>query len=90
MGTDEMLDLTDVGWPVCLLRFNETLRSRPSGSTLEVWIRDPRVVESVKMIVHNSDHRITRIDQGSDSFRICIRKNGDPRPMSRGGGSGNE
>ena len=90
MGTDEMLDLTDVGWPVCLLRFNETLRSWPPGSTLEVWIRDPRVVESVKMIVHNSDHRITRMDQANDCFRICICKTGHLRPMSGGGGSGNE
>ena len=90
MGTDEMLDLTDADWPFCLLRFNETLRSRPPGSTLEVCIRDPRVVESVKWIAHNSDHRITRMDQANDSFRICIRKNGDPRPMSGGRGSGNE
>lgn len=90
MGTDEMLDLTDLDWPVCLLRFNETLKGWPSGSTLEVCIRDPRVVESVKMIVRNSDHRITSIDQGSDCFRICIRKNGHLRSMSGGGGSGNE
>jgi TusA-related sulfurtransferase len=90
MGTDEMLDLTDVEWPVSLLRFNETLKRWPSDSTLDVCIRDPRVVDSVKMIVHNSNHRITRIDQANDCFRICIRKNGHLRSMSGGGGSGNE
>lgn len=90
MGTDEMLDLTDLGWPVSLLRFNETLRSWPSDSTLDVCIRDPRVVDSVKMIVHNSDHRITRIDQTNDCFRIRIRKTGHLHPMSEGGGSGSE
>jgi TusA-related sulfurtransferase len=90
MGTDEMLDLTHVGWPVCLLRFNEILRSRPPGSTLEVWIRDPRVVDSVKTIVHNSEHRITRMDEANDCFRISIRKTDHPHSMHRGGGSGNE
>jgi len=90
MGTDEMLDLTDVVWPVSLLRFYEILGSRSPGSTLEVRIRDPQVVASVRTIVGNSEHRITRIDQADGCFRIYIRKTEHLRPMSEGGGRGNE
>jgi TusA-related sulfurtransferase len=89
MGADEMLDLTDVVWPICLLRFNEILGSRPPGSTLEVRIRDPLVFDNVKTIVHNSEHQITRIDQASDCFHICIRKS-DTRVNERGGDNSNK
>lgn len=90
MGTDEVFDLTGMAWPVSLLRFNEILRRRPAGTVLEVRIRDPRVVESVKTIVQNSDHRITRIDQTDDLFCVSILKAGHVRPTSGSGGGGNE
>jgi TusA-related sulfurtransferase len=84
MGTDEIVDLTDVDWPLCLLQFNEVLRCRPPGTALEVWIRDPLVVESVNMIVRNSGYRVIRMDRADDCFHICIRNTGYPHPEERG------
>ncbi len=68
------LDLTDVGWPDSLLRFNEVLKDWPSLTNLQVRVRDPHVFERVKMIVQNSGHRITRIERVQDVFRIFIWK----------------
>jgi TusA-related sulfurtransferase len=90
MGIDGVLDLTDLDWPVSLLRFNDALKRWPPDSTLEVWIRDPRVVESVKMIAQNTDHRITRIDQANDTFRMCVRRIEHLPPTIGRGSSGNE
>jgi TusA-related sulfurtransferase len=90
MGADAVLDLTEVDWPASLLRFNDALRSCPIGTILEVRIRDPRVVDSVKMIAHNSNHRITGVDQVNECFRICICKAEGPRPVSGDEGSRNE
>ena len=84
MGTDEIVDLRDVDWPLCLLQFNEVLCTRPTGAALEVWIRDPRVVESVNMIVRNSGYRVTRTDRADDCFRICICNLGHPGPVGGG------
>lgn len=80
------MDLRDVDWPLCLLQFNEVLCARPTGATLEVWIRDPRIVESVNMIVRNSGYLVTLMDRADDCFRICIRNIGHPGPVSEGEG----
>jgi TusA-related sulfurtransferase len=76
----------DLEWPVSLLRFNEALRDHAPDSTLEVRIRDPRVVESVKMIVRNTGRQITGVVQLGDGYRILIRGNRSLPPDGDGTG----
>ncbi|RJR34237.1 MAG: hypothetical protein C4576_26790 [Desulfobacteraceae bacterium] len=85
MGKDDVVDLTGLEWPLSLLRFNDILRSRPPGSLLKVRIRDPLVIERVKMIVANSGGRITGIGPCDGGFRIGIR-NGSSGNSGSGSG----
>jgi TusA-related sulfurtransferase len=75
MEKNEVLDLMNLEWPASLLRFNEALRDHALDSILEVRIRDPRVVESVKTIVRNIGCQITGVVQLGDCYRILIRGN---------------
>jgi TusA-related sulfurtransferase len=85
MEKDGVLNLIDLEWPVSLLRFNEALRDQAPDSTLEIRIRDPHVVESVKMIVRNTGRQITRVVQLGDCCRILIRGNRNVPPDGDGG-----
>jgi TusA-related sulfurtransferase len=74
MSSTKQLDLIGVTWPVCLLKFKTVLNDLESGEVMEVFARDPEVVQNIVMIIERSeDTLIDRCQDGKDC-RLSVRR----------------
>jgi len=74
MSNRTELDLTRIGWPICLLEFTRALDATAAGCDLKVLIQDRDVLQSVQTITVNSHNRILSIEQLENQFSLCVRK----------------
>ncbi len=77
-----ILDLLGVISPVCLLKCKNALNELSSGEVLEVLVEDPEVVESLSVILKQSQDQVEGFLREGDHFRISIRK-GETKNESR-------
>ena len=68
------LDLVGIAWPVCLLKFKTAVNDLGAYETMDVMIKDPDVVASIKMIVDRSEDTLVDQQREGDVYRISIRK----------------
>ena len=74
MPAKSELDLVGIAWPVCLLKFKNTLDELCSRQVLEVSSHDPDVIKNISMIVYHSEATMISQQQEGDLYRIFIQK----------------
>ena len=68
------LDLIGVVSPICLLKCKSALARLDPGEVLEVLVQDQEVVESLSMILKQSEDRMEAFSKEGECFRLSIRK----------------
>jgi TusA-related sulfurtransferase len=68
------LDLIDVAWPVCLLKFKTAVNTLCACQVIDVLTKDPDVADSIKMIVDRSADTLISQEREGGVYRISIRK----------------
>jgi len=68
------LDLVGVVSPICLLKCKSALARLDPGEVLEVMVQDEEVVESLSMILKQSEDRMEAFSKDGDRYRISIRR----------------
>jgi len=68
------LDLIGVVSPICLLKCKSALARLDPGEVLEVLMQDQEVVESLSMILKQSEDRMEAFSKEGECFRLSIRK----------------
>ena len=68
------LDLIGVVSPICLLKCKSALSRLHPGEVLEVMVQDEEVVESLSMIVKQSQDSLESFAREGECFRLSIRK----------------
>ena len=74
MEMDSTLDLIGVVSPICLLKCKSALSRLNPGELLEVMVQDEEVVESLSMILKQSQDSLESFTKEGECFRISIRK----------------
>ncbi len=74
MEMDSTLDLMGVVSPICLLKCKSALSRLNPGEVLEVMVQDEEVVESLSMILKQSQDSLESFTKEGECFRISIRK----------------
>jgi tRNA 2-thiouridine synthesizing protein A len=74
MKMDSPLDLIGVVSPICLLKCKSALTRLNPGEVLEVVVQDEEVIESLSMILKQSQDHLEAFSKEGDCFRISIRK----------------
>jgi tRNA 2-thiouridine synthesizing protein A len=70
------LDLIGDVSPICLLKCKSALARLNPGEVLEVMVRDQEVVESLSMILKQSQDSMEAFFKEGEGYRISIRKGG--------------
>lgn len=68
------LDLIGVVSPICLLKCKSALSRLNPGEVLDVMVQDEGVVESLSMILKQSNDNMESFAKEGECFRISIRK----------------
>jgi TusA-related sulfurtransferase len=68
------LDLVGVVSPICLLKCKSALSQLNRGDVLDVLVQDEEVVESISMILKQSQDRVEAFSKEGECYRISIRK----------------
>jgi tRNA 2-thiouridine synthesizing protein A len=68
------LDLIGVVSPICLLKCKSALSRLNPGEVLDVLVQDEEVVESISMILKQSQDRMEAFSKEGECYRISIRK----------------
>jgi TusA-related sulfurtransferase len=68
------LDLIGVVSPICLLKCKSALSRLNPGEVIEVMVQDEEVVESLSMILKQSQDSMESFTKEGECFRISIRK----------------
>jgi len=68
------LDLSGVVSPICLLKCKSALSRLNPGELLDVLVQDEEVVESISMILKQSQDRMEAFSKEGERYRISIRK----------------
>ena len=74
MPSKSELDLVGVAWPVCLLKFKCALNDLCSCDVMDVFARDPDVVENIIMIVERSGNTLINQHKKGDIYRLSVEK----------------
>lgn len=74
MAMASTLDLIGVISPICLLKCKSALSRLNPGEVLDVLVQDEEVVESLSMILKQSQDRMESFYKEGECFRISIRK----------------
>ena len=68
------LDLIGIVAPICLLKCKSALSRLNPGEVLDVLVQDEEVVESLSMILKQSQDRMEAFSKEGESYRISIRR----------------
>jgi TusA-related sulfurtransferase len=68
------LDLVGVVSPICLLKCKSALSQLNPGDVLDVLVQDEEVVESISMILKQSQDRVEAFSKEGECYRISIRR----------------
>jgi len=68
------VDLCGITWPVCLLKFKNALNDLGAYDVLDVFTRDPDVVDNITMIVDRSEDRLITQHEEGEVYRLSIQK----------------
>ena len=68
------LDLIGVVSPICLLKCKSALSRLNPGEVLDVLLQDEEVVESISMILKQSQDRMEAFSKEGECYRISIRR----------------
>ena len=74
MPLKSKVDLCGITWPVCLLKFKNALKDLGAYDVLDVFTRDPDVVDNITMIVDRSEDRLITQHEEGEVYRLSIQK----------------
>ena len=74
MPSKSELDLVGVAWPVCLLKFKCALNALCSCDVMDVFARDPAVVENIIMIADRSGDTVIKQHKEGEIYRLSVEK----------------
>lgn len=74
MPSTSHLDLRGISWPMCLLKFKQTLLTLRVGEQLEVLVQDPEVADHILMIIDRSRDKVVDRQLEKEKLTLCIEK----------------
>ena len=67
------LNLSEIVWPICLLKCNATLQQMKPGDYLLIIVEDADVVENLIQIITSYSDLCHEVDQRDGTCRIMVR-----------------
>jgi TusA-related sulfurtransferase len=80
MTPPDRLDLVGVGWPICLLTYQQRAQRLAPGALIEVSIEDPDVAATIRQLARRQQDRIVDEQQDGRVVRLLIQKQSDCSP----------
>lgn len=80
MSSLDRLDLVGVGWPICLLTYQQRAQGLAPGALIEVSIEDPDVAATIRQLALRRKDRILDEQQDGRVVRLLIQKQPDGKP----------
>lgn len=74
MMLNSKLNLVGVAWPVSLLQFQNATSGLAAHEVLEVFTRDPDVVENITLLVNRSEDALIDQQKEGEVYRLSIQK----------------
>ena len=74
MSSDDVLDLTGLLPPICLLQCKKQLNKMTSGEVVCVCLKDQAVAKDLALIIERSKDRIIKQQVDESNYRIYIQK----------------
>jgi len=68
------INLSDMVWPVCLLRCNEILARLQPGETLSIIVSDPDMVNNILLLIKSQPDLQYNKSLESGSYRITVNR----------------
>jgi TusA-related sulfurtransferase len=80
MTPPDRLDLVGVGWPICLLTYQQLAQRLAPGALIEVSIEDPDVAATIRQLARRRKDRILDEQQDGRVLRLLIQRQSDGNP----------
>ena len=74
MNSSCQLDLVGVGWPICLLEYQQRLMHLSPGDVLEVQVEDPEVAATIRQLAWGQRDRIIDEHHEGRFLRLAVQK----------------
>jgi len=68
------LDLVGIGWPICLLEYQQQVHRLEPGALIEIRIEDPEVAASIRQLAQQQQDRIVEERREGRFLRLRIQK----------------
>ena len=76
MSASDRIDLVGVGWPICLLEYQQRIQDVPPGTVIEVRIEDPEMAATIRRLARRQNDRILQERQADRCICLEIRRHG--------------
>jgi TusA-related sulfurtransferase len=70
------INLSDIVWPVCVLRCHEALKQLQPGEDLNLTVCDPDVVHNILLLIKSQPDLRFKQSQQLESYRIMVHRKG--------------
>ncbi len=74
MNSSHQLNLVGVGWPICLLEYQQRLTHLAPGQILVVQVEDPEVAATIRQLARRHRDRIIEEQRQGEILCLHIRK----------------
>lgn len=68
------INLSDMVWPVCVLRCNDTIARLQPGETLSIIVSDPDMVNNILLLIKSKPDLEYNSTPESGSYRIMVNR----------------
>jgi TusA-related sulfurtransferase len=77
------INLTDIVWPVSVLRCDEALKQLQPGEDLTLTVCDPGVVKNILLLIKSQPDLRFKQCQESESYQITVHRMGNNQHAGR-------
>ena len=82
MNASVRLDLVGVGWPICLLEYQQRIHDLAPGAVAVVRIEDPDMADSIRQLARRQGDRVIQEEREGQCVCLRIRKHGPAETSS--------
>lgn len=68
------LNLSEIVWPICLLKCDAALRQLRVGEALDLMFKDRELIDAVSRIIISHPHLTYEINQAGDYHHIIVHR----------------
>lgn len=66
------LNLSEIVWPICLLKCDAALRQLSVGGELDLMVKDVELIDAVSRIINSHPNLTYEINQVGDHYHIMV------------------